>query len=676
MVRLPVNRRSLSAFSLGLVAAACVTAFGAPQALAAGTGPEAMVAVQTGINAAGLPRAVALGDTPSDTPETVAFVLRERDYRQLETDVEDGVGDDLSVSQFAATYGQRPATIAALEAYLASYGITTDVYPDDVDVVATGTAGEFDSALSVQQLQYHVPRLGAVGGMQGIPAQTVHGTAQSPKLPFLIAIHVLAILGLTDYGSFSSQALRPDPSEWHTSAQIPSIPASAASCSALTTLYPDGCNTPADFAQNYDLTPLYGMGAEGQGETLAIVTLAALDPGAPESFWQNVLDLPPGTGTVTVENVDGGPGAPNADSVETDLDVEQAGAIAPDANVVVLQAPETDYGFADAFFDAASQNVASTVSTSWLQSETFIRSLIASGQEPPTYEAAFDEAFLEMAAQGQSGFIAAGDWGAYTALADLQTTNLTIGEPADSPYITVAGGTTLPWAANYIGPGGASTVSVPVQRTWGEDYLWQPLASAAGVAEATVAETMPFGSGGGFSRVEPEPSYQADVPGTSTFSAVRYLTPTDYKLVGDLLEPTAWNFNPTPSVTTGTGSGRAVPDVSADADIATGYLVYSPALAPNPTLEGAAGGTSFVAAQLNAAAAVIDSYLGRRVGFWNPAIYSFATTANSPFTPLDAQGTGNDNLYYTGTPGQPYNVGSGLGYPDLSKLAANFESQP
>jgi len=107
-------------------------------------------------------------------------------------------------------------------------------------------------------------------------------------------------------------------------------------------------------------------------------------------------------------------------------------------------------------------------------------------------------------------------------------------------------------------------------------------------------------------------------------------------------------------------------------DFATGYLVYSPAVAPYPPLEGGVGGTSFVAAQLNASTAVIDSYLGRRVGFWNPAIYSFATRPDSPFTPLETQETGSDNLYFTGTPGPRYNEGSGLGYPNLGQLAAGF----
>jgi subtilase family serine protease len=78
------------------------------------------------------------------------------------------------------------------------------------------------------------------------------------------------------------------------------------------------------------------------------------------------------------------------------------------------------------------------------------------------------------------------------------------------------------------------------------------------------------------------------------------------------------------------------------------------------------------APQLNGSAALIDQYVGHRVGLWNPVIYSFAASADSPFTPLDAAGASNDNLYYTGTPGQIYNAGSGLGYPDLAMLAGDF----
>ena len=84
-----------------------------------------------------------------------------------------------------------------------------------------------------------------------------------------------------------------------------------------------------------------------------------------------------------------------------------------------------------------------------------------------------------------------------------------------------------------------------------------------------------------------------------------------------------------------------------------------------------------MAPELNALrAAVIDSALGGRTGLWNPSIYRFAQSRNSPFSPLDTPGTSNaiDDLYYSGTPGATFDPGAGLGTPNLGKLEADFAS--
>jgi kumamolisin len=655
---------------LGVAAIITPMAALAGPASASSPGPNTPEAVPSGISAAQLPGASVFGSTPADTPETVSFVLKEQNLNLLEAEALSGSDHYLSVSQFASFYGQSTANISALTSYLAKFGIKTDVYADNVDVVATGTAGDFDSALSVTQSQYHVPAQPARNGLNAVPAQNVHGNAKSPLLPYRLSHFVLAILGLTNYAPYGSQAVHVD------TKLLKPVANSSNSCLALTGL-PDACNLPSNFASNYGLDGLYNRGADGSGQTLAIVTLAALDPGAPQYYWSNVAHIPDTGRTLTVDNVDGGPGAPSdaAGTGETDLDVEQSGGLAPGANVIVYQAPNTDYGFADAFFTAASQNTASTVSASWLESETYLEASILNGQEAATYEAAFDEAFLEMAAQGQSGFIAAGDWGAYTASIDLGTTNLSVGASADSPYITAAGGTTLPWSGTLTGPDGTASVTVAKQRTWGWDYLWPAIASTNGVSLATAAESAVIGSGGGFSTIEPTPAYQQLVPGTHNYHAVQYLTPTDPETVAPgLIEPTEWSFNPTPSVTTGYGNGRAVPDVSADADPYTGYLLYSPSFtqAGQPVLQGGWGGTSFVAPQLNGSTAVINSAVGHRVGFWNPTIYAAAANGYSAFTPLTTAGTSSDNIYYTGNPGEPYNEGSGLGIPNLTRVAGEL----
>jgi subtilase family serine protease len=94
--------------------------------------------------------------------------------------------------------------------------------------------------------------------------------------------------------------------------------------------------------------------------------------------------------------------------------------------------------------------------------------------------------------------------------------------------------------------------------------------------------------------------------------------------------------------------------------------------AGNPALEGGWGGTSFVAPQFNGSTAVIDSYLGHRIGLWNPSVYSFATGHASPVTPLSQASSSNDNIFYTGNPGELYNAATGLGVPNLAKFASDL----
>ena len=341
------------------------------------------------------------------------------------------------------------------------------------------------------------------------------------------------------------------------------------------------------------------------------------------------------------------------------LDVEQSGALAPNANVNVYQAPNTDYGFVDAFFQAASDNVADSVSASWGESETLVKYITAAGEEDPNYTASYDEAFLELAAQGQSAFLSSGDDGAYPASGDLGSTDATSGNPDDSPWVTSAGGTTLPGSLTLHG----ITFNFPTERTWGWDYLWaSPRPAQIGETEEQYAETHVTGGGGGYSGIESMPDYQRSV-GAQNASTVEYLTPTDYtdpSQTFGLSLPTDWIFNATPSVATVHGSRRGTPDLSTDADPETGYLLlytFGDSSDPNaPESFEQFGGTSFVAPQLNGATAVLDSALGHRVGFWNPSIYKFAKQHNSPFTPLDESDTSNDNLLFTGTPNAIYNV--------------------
>jgi kumamolisin len=149
----------------------------------------------------------------------------------------------------------------------------------------TGTAGEYDAALSVQQDQYCVPAFPGRNGGWGVPAQNVHGTTTAPELPSQLASFVLAVLGLSNYESFTSQSAHND------TKSSPPQNGNSNSCLALVGL-PDACNTPSNFEANYGLSSLESSNA-GAGQTIGIVTLAALDPGDPSTSGKTFSTSPP-----------------------------------------------------------------------------------------------------------------------------------------------------------------------------------------------------------------------------------------------------------------------------------------------------------------------------------------------------------------------------------------------
>lgn len=672
-----IARRGVVLAAAGMIALplAVMSVFSLPST-GASPGPNTRVTVTGSFNVKAIPGVVATGATTPYTLDSLSFILKAKNLTKLESSALQPTTKDITASHFANEYGQSPTYVSQLESYLSSFGISDfTLYADGVDLKAIGTTTEVNQAFGTQEENYTVPASASVTGH----SQQVHAPKSSAGLPARLARTVLAVLGLTSYEPWVSQAT-------HTTskAKVESSSATGTTCAPFgVSAPPAACHTPGDFAKEYGLTGLYSRGFEGQGETIGIVTLAGLDTTAPPVFWKTVLGMTPSGRTLTVVTVDGGPGAPSTGSGtgETDLDTEQSGALAPDANIVVYQAPNstTTGAFLDDWFTAASQDVADTVSCSWGESETIAQLFGAEGVISPGLLASFTEAFAEMAVQGQSVFIASGDAGAYAA---HRTTgglfkNLSVGIPSSDPLATAAGGTTTPWAATLVFPtNGTKHVPVDVtsQRAWGWDYLMKAVATGLTVPFQTVADTAGViaGGTGGYSTFFSMPDYQKGVSGTGQFSAVQYFTPTNFVTLLGLSIPFTWIATENPSVSHGTGTGRAVPDVSADADPYSGYLLYNTSASTGRFLQGGWGGTSFVAPQLNGATAVIDSALGHRAGFWNPQIYPMASGSSSPFTPLNSQGQTNDNLYYTGTPGTAYNPATGLGTPTFSALEAAF----
>ena len=112
-----------------------------------------------------------------------------------------------------------------------------------------------------------------------------------------------------------------------------------------------------------------------------------------------------------------GPFTPPVHDIEVTLDIEMVISMAPGLAKVIIYEGFVSHDIINAMAD---DNIAKQLSCSWDFGGFF----------DPTMEGIF----MQMAAQGQSFFYASGDTDAYTD---------DIPEPADDPYITIVGGTTL-----------------------------------------------------------------------------------------------------------------------------------------------------------------------------------------------------------------------------------------
>jgi Predicted protease len=625
--------------------------FGSVPAFAAapssGNGSE-LETISQGTGSAVLNNADYFGDLPDSTPVTVDIVLKANHEQQLQNYIDATVNPKsrsyhkyLSVHEFSRLYGGSSKTVSDLTAYLAKNHITSKVYPDNLVITANGTVGDFNKAFSVriQKAKFK--------------GKSFHATKQGPKAPAYIARHVLAILGLSDYSQMTPKAIKQP------------VGAQPKDGSGPLNL------NPSDLIKQYNVQPLYNKGMTGAGQTIDIVTLAGFNPEDAYEFWKEEgITVKPDR--IHVIPVDGGSGYNGYE--ETSLDVEQSGSLAPQADINVYVGPNTDSGFVDAFAAAINDNKAAQISVSWGESETAIDYFVQQKMEDPAYALVFNQLFEQAAAQGSSMFASAGDAGAYDATRDMGTYNLAADNPADSPYMTAAGGTTLPWSGTLQrtladGTVAKATINVTKERAWSWDYLY-PYFDARGLNNPAGWLNYYFvGGGGGFSSIFKTPDYQKGISGVNTFTAVKQWQPSaDFSSVTRLS---------TPQIVTGTGSGRNLPDVSLNADPYSGYKVYL----SDPGTPGVNsgfvtfGGTSVVSPQLAGLTALMNSGQKDRIGFWNDQIYRFADGSNSPFAPLNATGLENDNLFYTGTPGTLYNQATGLGTIDFAKLDQSFQSK-
>ncbi len=317
----------------------------------------------------------------------------------------------LTPEQFADRFGATPANVATVVSWLKTQNMTNiDVARSRNSISFTGNVRQIESAFATQIHHYNVN------------GQKHFANAADPSLPTNIAGFVLAIHGLNDFRMKAHARSRgPLPK---TSAAKPNY-TSGASASIFV--------APGDLNTIYDINPLLNSGISGTGQTIAVVgqtDIVLADIAAFRSFF----NLPASVPQVVLVPNSKDPGISNDDLIEADLDLELAGAMAPNATIVFVNSNDVETSVQYAI----QNNLAPVVSMSYGDCET------DSGSADLM---SLQSLAMQANAQGITWLAAAGDNGAADCYMDGGAIRgnandaLAVDAPGSIPQVTSVGGT-------------------------------------------------------------------------------------------------------------------------------------------------------------------------------------------------------------------------------------------
>jgi subtilase family serine protease len=335
------------------------------------------------------------------------------------------------------------------------------------------------------------------------------------------------------------------------------------------------CYAPFQFQKAYDLGPLYSKGLNGKGETIVIVDSYGYQFIRGElATFDKAFGLPPPPSFKIIAPV--GPVPPYNPKLrpqmvgwaqETSLDVQYSHAMAPGANILLVETPVPEtlgvHGFpqivqAENF--VVDHHLGTVISQSFGAPEAGFPNAGAIMKLRSAYQNA--------AANGVTVLASSGDGGATgpntltpQGFANTFFLHRTVNWPATDPLVTGLGGTQLHLTAK-----GAH---------FAPDTVWNDTSLFAS----------PAASGGGFSTVFPRPAYQDTVAGM-------------------------------------VGSSRGVPDISMSAAVDGAALVFLDAnAAQGPAGFYLFGGTSEASPMFAGIVSIADQLAGHGLGLLNPALY-------------------------------------------------------
>lgn len=361
---------------------------------------------------------------------------------------------------------------------------------------------------------------------------------------------------------------------------------------------------PVDVETFYDEAPLLGAGNSGTASPDCVALDEDSDylPSA-VTLYDSTFGLAPAA--ITRVYPDGSSPGTNGDEVETLLDIDYAHASAPGTPIRAYVGSEVY----DSIQKSVTDNACGAITISFIYCG-----------ESSSFYTGLDSLFTQAASQGQSIFIASGDWGAaglrYSPAAKtcVTGTSQNPSEMAASPHVTAVGGTTF--SPQYDSSG--NDISVVGVTPGGTESGWNA-------------------SGGGKSAIFPKPLWQTGAG-----------VPAD--------------------------DARDIPDVS--------MIAWAPYVFIGADVDGAAqiqccwGGTSLAAPLWAGYSRVLAVASGNvRLGLLNPAIYSLANAglaADGFDNVVSGNNTYNGVTGYTAGPG--YDQVTGWGSVDMTEFASAFTS--
>jgi len=327
---------------------------------------------------------------------------------------------------------------------------------------------------------------------------------------------------------------------------------------------------PAALQIAYGVSSQINNGYDGSGQTVVIVD-AFGSPTAAADFkvFSDAFGLP--DSNIAVYSPQGAPPYNSGWAGETTLDIEWSHAMAPGANIALVQTIDNYDNNLQAGIQWALSNLTNiaSISNSYGGPEN---------EDDAANMDAWDSVNSEAAMMGISVDYSSGDDGDFLRATGIGYTSSV---PANSPHATSIGGTSDFINADY---------TMKFQTGWGTDLTRLSTASTTNPAYTapvcastlTYTQCFYFGGGGGESTYFAKPAWQSSLPGT----------------------------------------GRQQPDIAMDADPYTGVEIIYSYSSPGTYYVGVIGGTSASCPMFSGVWSIVNQKSGKSAGQAAPLLYS------------------------------------------------------